>query len=127
MLARYQIIRGKRPPSNPLPNGRRIDTRKHTQHFLRPETANVEALIEKPDDRAFARFGKEYRAALAARFASDRRPFDALAELARREDVFIGCNCPTRFNPDVRRCHTALALEFMKRKYPELEVQMPRE
>lgn len=125
MLARYQIIRGRRPPSNPLPTGRRIDTRKHTQHFLRPEAANVQALIRSPDERSFARFAKEYRATLAARFAADRRPFDELAELARREDVFIGCNCPTSFNPDVRRCHTTLALEFMKRKYPKLDVQLP--
>jgi hypothetical protein len=126
MLARYQIVRGKRPPSNPLPNGRRVDTRKHTRHFLRPEAATVESLIANPNARAFARFEKEYRATLAARFSADRRPFDALAELAQREDVFIGCNCPTSFNPDVRRCHTTLALEFMKRKYPKLEVDVPR-
>lgn len=126
MLARYQIVRGKRPPSNPLPNGRRVDTRKHTRHFLRPEAAHVEALIENPDERAFERFAKEYLARLAARFAADRRPFDELAELAQREDVFIGCNCPTSFNPDVRRCHTSLALEFMKQKYPKLRVQLPR-
>ena len=125
MLARYQIVRGKRSPSDPLPKGRRIDTRKHTKHVLRPETASVEALIRNPDARAFARFAKEYRAVLAARFAKDRRPFDALAELAQHEDVFIGCNCPTSFNPDVRRCHTTLALAFMKRKYPKLDVEMP--
>jgi hypothetical protein len=125
MLARYQIVRGKRPPSNPLPDGRRIDTRKHTRHCLRPEAASVAALIEHPDERAFARFEKGYRATLAARFAADRRPFDELAELATRSDVFIGCNCPTSFNPDVRRCHTSLALEFMKRNYPRLRVEMP--
>jgi hypothetical protein len=125
MLARYQIVRGKRPQSSPLPNGRRIDTRKHTRHFLRPEAASVEALIENPDARSFARFAKEYRATLTARFAADRRLFDALAELAAREDVYIGCNCPTSFNPDVGRCHTTLALEFMTQRYPKLEVQMP--
>jgi hypothetical protein len=122
MLARYQIVRGKRPPSNPLPAGRRIDTRKHTRHCLRPEAPSVAALIEHAD---FARFEKEYRATLTARFSADRRAFDELAELAQREDVFIGCNCPTRFNPDVRHCHTSLALEFMKRKYPALKVVMP--
>jgi hypothetical protein len=125
MLARYQIVRGKRSPSNPLPNGRRIDTRKHTRHVLRPEAASVESLIANPDARAFARFENDYRALLAARFAADRRPFDALAELAKHEDVFIGCSCPTSFNPDVRRCHTTLALEFMRRKYPKLEIEMP--
>ncbi len=125
MLARYQIVRGKRPPSNPLPDGRRVDTRKHTRHFLRPEAASVEALIANPDAQGFKRFEKDYRATLAARFAEDRRPFDALAELAKREDVFIGCNCPTSFNPDVHHCHTTLALAFMKRKYPKLVVKMP--
>jgi hypothetical protein len=126
MLARYQIVRGKRPPSNPLPDGRRIDTRKHTRHCLRPEAANVAALIEHPDERAFARFEKEYRATLATRFAADRRAFDELAELALQQDVFIGCSCPTSFNPDVRRCHTSFALDFMKRQYPKLNVIMPR-
>lgn len=120
MLGRYQIVRGKRPPGNPLPKGRRLDTRKHTRHCLRPDTASVEALLARPTDAAFARFAKEYRATLAARFAKDRRPFDELAALALEEDVFLGCNCPTKWNPDVRRCHTTLALAFMRRSYPKI-------
>ena len=56
MLARYQIVRGKRPPGNPLPEGRRIDTRKHTHHCLRPEAAAVEAFIRDPSARRFTRF-----------------------------------------------------------------------
>jgi hypothetical protein len=125
MLARYQIVRGKRPPDNPLPDGRRVDTRKHTRHVLRPSAAEVAALIGDPSEAAFRRFGAAYRATLEERFARDRRPFDELAALARDEDVFLGCNCPTRFNPDVKHCHTTLALTFMKRKYPKLRVVMP--
>jgi hypothetical protein len=125
MLARYQIVRGKRPPGNPLPEGRRIDTRKHTRHFLRPEAAQVEAFIADPSAQGFARFAKEYRASIEQRFARDRQPFDELAALAKDEDVFLGCNCPTRWNPDAKHCHTALALAFMRRKYPKLKVEMP--
>jgi hypothetical protein len=126
MLARYQIVRGKRPPGNPLPVGRRIDTRKHTHHCLRPAAAAVEAFIRDPSPQGFARFAKEYRATIARRFARDRRPFDALAAQAQNEDIFLGCNCPTRWNPDVRHCHTSLALAFMRRKYPKLEVVLTR-
>jgi len=125
MLARYQIVRGKRPPGNPLPKGHRIDTRKHTRHVLRPEAADVEAFIRDPSARAFTRFAKAYRATIEQRFAQDRRPFDELAELAKDEDVFLGCNCPTRWNPDAKHCHTAVALAFMRRKYPKLDVVMP--
>jgi len=122
MLGRYQIVRGKRPPGNPLPEGRRVDTRKHTSHCLRPESASVEALLAQPTDTAFARFAKEYQATLAARFAKDRQPFDDLAALALGENVFLGCNCPTKWNPDVKRCHTTFALAFMRRKYPKLTI-----
>ena len=125
MLARYQIVRGKRPPGNPLPNGLRIDTRKHTQHVLRPDEAAVTELLEDPTAAAFAVFAKRYRATLEERFADDREPFDALAEAAREQDVYLGCNCPTQKQPDPKRCHTALALAFMKRKYPKLKVVLP--
>jgi hypothetical protein len=126
MLARYQIVRGKRPPQNPLPEGRRLDTRKHTRHCLRPEKAQVEAFIRDPSNAGFARFERDYRATLERRFTQDRRPFDELAALAATEAVFLGCNCPTSFNPDVTHCHTALALAFMQRKYPKLSVVMPQ-
>lgn len=125
MLTRYQIIRGKRPPGEPLPRGRRVDTRKHTNHCLRPEKVEVEAFMRDASASGFARFKRAYEATIAARFAADRRPFDELAALAATEDVFLGCNCPTRFNPDVTYCHTALALAFMRRKYPKLSVVMP--
>ena len=125
MLARYQMLRGKRPPEDPLPAGRRMDTRRHTRHFLRPPGDLVDTYLGDPTDAAWAAFADRYRATLEKRFAQTTEEFDALAELARREDVYIGCSCPTRKNPDVRRCHTVLALEFMQARYGDLEVRFP--
>lgn len=125
MLARYQLIRGKRPPGNPLPVGTRIDVRKHRHHALSPDGTSVAAFLDAPTDDAARRFAKEYDALLEGRFAKDRAPFDALADAARAGDVYIGCNCPTKKNPDLSHCHTVLALRFMKRKYPKLRVVMP--
>ncbi len=125
MLARYQIVRGKRAPDDPLPEGKRVDTRKHTRHVLRPEAGAVEALLADGSARAHAAFARAYDALLAQRFKQDRAPFDALAEQAAGEDVYLGCSCPSSANPDVQRCHTVLALRFMKKKYPKLTVEMP--
>lgn len=122
MLARYRIVRGKRPANDPLPDGVRMDTRKHTRHVLRPTPEMVEEVLDGGD---FARFRAGYRALLDERFATDRAPFDALAERARAGDVHLGCSCPTKRQPDVSRCHTALALEWMKERYPDLEVRAP--
>jgi hypothetical protein len=124
-LQRYQIVRGKRPPDNPLPDGLRIDTRKHTQHVLRPEAKWVEILLADPSPATHARFAAAYNELLEARFAADRTPFDELAAAAKAGDVFIGCNCPTQKTP-LSRCHTLLALRFMKAKYPGLRVALPR-
>ena len=125
MLGRYRIVRGKRPPGEPLPDGVRQDTRKHTKHPLRPEPDAVARALDDPSAAAWKRFGKEYRALLAARWKADRCSFDELARLAREGDLWIGCNCPTTRNPDVRRCHTFLALEFLAERYPDLEVAWP--
>ena len=54
-----------------------------------------------------------------------RRRFDELAELARNNDVYLGCNCPTQRQPDVRHCHTVLALAFLRQHYPDLDVRFP--
>ena len=123
MLARYQIARGV--PASALPKGVRQDTRKHTRHVLRPSEAIVEAYLAAPSEAAWRRFAKDYRKLLAQRFAEDRRPFDQIAELARETDVWLGCNCPTKKNPNVEHCHTWLALEFFRKHYPELDVRMP--
>jgi hypothetical protein len=125
MLARYQIVRGKRSPDRPLPRGKRVDTRKHTRHFLRPDAAGVALFLGGVDDASYARFARAYEATLAERFATERASFDALAEQAQTGDVYLGCSCPSRVNPDVQRCHTVLALRFMQTHYPELKVLLP--
>lgn len=125
MLSRYRIVRGARGPDDPLPNGIRQDTRKHTRHILRPPASLVLALLDDSSAASFARFERGYRALLEQRFASERARFDELAALARKTDVYLGCNCPSQRQPDVRRCHTALALMFLRERYPDLEVKMP--
>ena len=126
MLGRYQIVRGRRPPGSRLPKGTRIDVRKHTRHVLHPEPAIVERFLRDHEDPAHWReFSKRYRELLAKRWKADRTPFDELAEQAREGDVWIGCSCPTRHQPDVNKCHTALALRFMRQKYPDLDVELP--
>lgn len=125
MLARYRIVRGKRTPDDPLPDGIRQDTRKHTQHVLRPTSALVLALLDDSSPEAFSRFARGYRVLLEQRFATERRRFDELAELARNKDVYLGCNCPTHRQPDVRHCHTVLALTFLRERYPDLNVRFP--
>jgi len=123
MLARYQIVRGRRPEGDVLPEGVRQDTRKHTRHVLRPTASLVQGLLDAP--ASFERFARAYRALLEQRFASERKRFDELAELARQRDVYLGCNCPTARQPDVRHCHTVLALAFLREHYPDLVVRMP--
>jgi len=126
MLSRYKIVRGRAAKTDPPPEGRREDTRKHTRHPLRPTPAMVESLLADPaSDEVWRRFRDAYLAQLSRRYAADPTPFDDLAERARHEAVYLGCNCPTRKQPDVSRCHTVLALEFMRRTYPDLEVVFP--
>ena len=125
VLSRYRIVRGRRPPGEPAPTGIVQDTRKHTRHPLRPAADTVEALLADPSAAAFRRFRASYLRLLRARFRADRAPFDRLAALATDHDVHLGCNCPTRRQPDVRQCHTWLALEFLRDAYPELVVVFP--
>ena len=125
MLGRYRIVRGVRPADDPLPVGVRQDTRKHTRHILRPETEQVKRLLADASEAAFQRFRAAYLRLLEQRFEQDRTPFDVLSNLARSTDVFLGCNCPTKQQPDLRHCHTYLALGFMRERYPDLVVQFP--
>jgi hypothetical protein len=125
MLARYKMYRGRRPPSDPLPRGKRQDTRWRSSHPLRPTEEMVNAYLGAPSDKAWRTLRTAYLALLERRFREDRAAFDELAQLARDEDVFLGCSCPTQKNPRVDRCHTFLALQFMKRKYPDLRVELP--
>jgi uncharacterized protein YeaO (DUF488 family) len=123
MLARYQIARGV--PASALPKGVRQDTRKHTHHVLRPTEEMVEAFLAAPTEAAWQRFARQYRKLLDQRFAADREPFDRIAELARTTNVYLGCSCPTKRNPNVGHCHTVLALEFFRAHYPDLDVRSP--
>jgi len=122
MLSRFTMVRGKRPEHDPLPDGIRQDTRKHTRHCLRPTSELVALYLDDPTDENWRSFEKGFGALIDARFGKDRAPFDKLAELARTDDVYLGCSCPTKRNPDVNRCHTVLALRFMKRTYRDLVV-----
>src|SRR4029078_6373935 len=105
-------------PAAALPKAIRQDTRKHTHHVLRPTEAMVETYLAAPTEAAWQRFAKQYRALLDKRFADDRAPFDEIAELADETDVYLGCSCPTKRNPNVKHCHTFLALEFFHKHYP---------
>ncbi len=125
MLARYKMHRGKRPAHDPLPDGIRKDTRKHTRHCLRPAAEIVTEYLADPTPAAWSTFEAEYLQTLDARFDGDERPFNDLAELATHQDVYIGCSCPTEKNPDVNHCHTVLALRFMRERFPELDVRFP--
>lgn len=126
MLARYRITRGRRPPDDPLPAGVRVDTRKHTKHVLAPRPDLVKTLLEDPSDpERVARFHSEYRALLRDRLRTEPARFDALAQRAREEDVYLGCSCPSKRQPHVEHCHTVAALRVMQECYPDLEVFLP--
>jgi hypothetical protein len=125
MLARYRIVRGVRDKADPLPDGVRQDTRKHTRHVLRPTAELVLLLLNDSSSEAFERFARGYRELLEQRFTIERERFDGLAALAQRENLYLGCNCPTARQPQLGRCHTVLALEFMRRHYPGLVVREP--
>jgi hypothetical protein len=125
MLARYKIYRGRRPPDDPLPAGVRVDTRRHTRHVLRPPRDLVDAYLDGSAPIEWNEFAAAYRGVIAERFDEDPSVFRALAEQAMTEDVYIGCSCPTQKNPDVRNCHTWLALEFMKERFPDIEIVLP--
>ena len=125
MLQRYQMHR-RQPANVPLPDGIRKDTRRHTHHCLRPPREAVDAYLANPTQAAWRKLAAAYNKALADRFAKDPKPFKELADLAVQQDVYIGCSCPTKKNPDVRHCHTWLALEFMKKKFSGLTVVFPK-
>jgi|ERR1043166_1125888 hypothetical protein len=122
MLRRYKMYRGKRPASDPLPLGIRQDTRWRSKHPLRPSKELVLGYLANPTKKAWDDYVANYMELLEGRFRTNRGPFNDLAELAAKEDVFIGCSCPTKKNPTPGHCHTHLALRFMKRKFPRLAV-----
>ena len=127
MLSRYTIYRRRPAHAGPLPDGIRRDTRHRFRHILRPTEAIVEAYLADATNKAWRSFRREYLAILKERFLDYRKPFDDLAKLATDKDVFLGCDCPTKKSPIWGHCHTFLGLEFMKKKYPTLDVVIPEE
>lgn len=126
LLSRYKIYRGTRPKEDPLPAGIRQDIRKHIKgHCLHPDAAEVSAYLSNPTAAAWRTFKQMYMNCLEERYKKDPAPFKKVAESARKSDVYLGCNCPTAKNPDLRRCHTFLALQFMHKKFPSLKVKFP--
>ena len=125
MLARYKIYRGRPPEGVTTPAGVRQDTRKHTRHCLRPPAELVASFLARPTNEAWEEFAATYRQVLLERWETDPLPFDRLAELAMRDNVYLGCSCPTKKNPQVEHCHTFVALQFMKERYPRIEIQLP--
>lgn len=123
MLSRYQMKRGVKKEL--LPQGLRQDTRKHTRHILRPPAALVTEYLSQPTQMSWQTFSLEYLACIQKRFAESPAAFDGLADLAREQDVFLGCSCPTAANPQVNHCHTWLALEFMQAQYADIDVTFP--
>ena len=80
----------------------------------------MERYTQNPSAEAWQEFAKNYLALLEERFDEDQAPFADLATLAGPNDVYLGCWCPTKKNPDVSHCHTVLALGFMKKKFHSL-------
>ncbi len=126
MLARYTIYRKRPKDAEPLPEGIRQDARWRTKHILRPTQEMVETYLDDPTDEAWETFRSSYWDMIESRYEDDPEAFEKLAKLAMNNDVYIGCSCPTQKNPDVRRCHTYPALEFMKKKFPKLKVVLPK-
>ena len=93
--------------------------------MLRPTQEMVEAYLADPSEKQFKAVRAANRKELKRRFAEEPAAFTALAALAKKKDVYLGCNCPTQKNPDVQHCHTWMALEFMAEQFPELDVVFP--
>ncbi len=125
MLARYTMYRRRPKEAGPLPEGIRQDSRWRTKHILRPTQDLVETYLDDSTEAGWKAFRSAYQELLESRYQDDPEAFKDLMELATENDVYIGCSCPTKKNPDVRHCHTVLALEFMQQKFPELDVRFP--
>lgn len=122
MLSRFQIKRGVNYPR--VPGALFKDTRKHVKaHVLAPTKDMVTRYLSQPTLDTWQWFQREYLLELQKR--ADERPeeFEELRRLAQTGDYYLGCSCPTPRNPLPCRCHTIVALEFMKERYPDLNVE----
>jgi hypothetical protein len=86
----------------------------------------VQRYLGEPASYPWRKFRADYLRTVMARFKEDPAPFAELARLALETDVYLGCSCPTKKNPNVMHCHTVLALTFMHGRYGEIAVVMPR-
>ena len=109
-----------------MPDGIRKDTRWRPNHILSPSEKLVKKYLADPHEAAWRKFKQEYMKLLERRFKKDGSAFVKFAQLAMEHNVFIGCSCPTKVNPDITHCHTYLALQFMKKKFPKLHVVFPK-
>ena len=75
MLARFRMIRGARSAGDPLPDGIRQDTRKHTRHCLRPTPELVSGFLDEPTDGNWRTFEEAYSRLIESRFAEDRASY----------------------------------------------------
>jgi len=125
MLSRYTIYRRRPKDAPPLPDGIRQDSRWRTRHILRPTQEMVDDYLANPNDEAWLRFKDEYLELLKTRQLEEPERFVELASLSSGNSVFIGCSCPTAKQPMIERCHTWLALEFIRQNYPEAKVRFP--
>jgi len=98
------------PPHVPLPNGIIHRATKNTNHCLAPTDEIVQKYLMNPTQENWSIYETKYFDLLELRFKNRRKEFDELAKLATENDVYIGCFCPTKKNPDVYRCHTVLAI-----------------
>ena len=125
ILGRYTMRQFPDENVGPPPVGIHKDTRKHQNHCLSPTPEMVKKYLSDPTAGAWTIFRSSYLELLEKHFAERKSEFDELANLAMKDDVYIGCSCPTKNNPSVYHCHTVLALQFMKEIYPQLTVVMP--
>ena len=127
LLSRFKIYfwLTPRPDDDPMPDGLTPDIRAHRDHLLSPTREMVHAFLAEPTLEAWNALEKMYAEMLESRFVTRRDEFDELAFTAMMCDVFLGCSCPTKTNSDVRKCHTVLAIKFMKEKYPDLPIEIP--
>ncbi len=119
MLSRKKILYRHKIPTNV------VNTTWAVKHFLSPSKEMVDKYIGSPSVEAWEEYKKLYLDLIKIRFSNNPLPFERLAKQAIDEDVYLGCYCPTKINPDVYKCHTILALKFMEQHYPDLDVVFP--
>ncbi len=86
--------------------------------ILSPTGALVDAARSAPDDAAWRRFARQYRAQMKEPDAS--RTLDLLAALSRSADFSVGCYCA-----DEARCHRGILRDLLLERGAKLEPPAP--